>query len=210
MAQTGVVLLTVNAFPKGQDETQRRELAYGTCAINTSSATPIAITAWSITSNVLTLTAANSLTTGGGQSITVSGFTTSTFLNGVYTTSSATSTTIVVPLTHTNGSATEAGSAVLTPEYVTGGLPLTWTAMVDGNFNAKPYSGLWGPNQTQPKTVSFFSVGGGLTTLPGYQYIYDTTNNTLRILSNGTELTNAAVITPDSIGFEAEWIKNGY
>ena len=75
----------------------------------------ISITAWSINTNVVTFTANNWLTVGGGQTVTISGFATSTFLNGTYTTISATSTTFTVALTHANGSATEAGLFAINP-----------------------------------------------------------------------------------------------
>lgn len=211
MAQTGVVLLTVNKFPEGQDMTQRRDCPHGVCAINTVTGTPIAITAFAISSNVITYQAVNTL--AGTETITVSGFASAnSYANATLTLTSATGTTMVASLTHADvATVTHAASAVLTPQYVTGGLPLTWTSMADGNFGGlKPYQSTWGPHQTQPKTAHFFSTGGGLTTLPGYSYVFDTTLNTLRIFAGATELTNAANITPDVIGFEAEYIKSGY
>lgn len=218
MAQYGVTQLTVNVYPNGQDVTNRRERIFGTLAIN-SPGTAISITAWSITSNVATFTAANSLTSG--QVVTLSGFGTSTFFNGQAVTVLSTGlsgTQFEANFTHANGSATEAGSATLTPQYKTGGLALNWTAaavngtpaMIDGNYGVAPYTGTWGPLKTQPILARFYSVGGGLSSLPFYQYVYDTTNNTIRIASSSTELTANANITPDVIQFEAEFIKNAF
>ena len=113
MAGNGQANLVVNPYRlSGVDNTVRSYVVEGTVT-PVVGPTNFAVTAWSITSNVLTLTAANTLSSGGGQAIVVSGFATSTFLNGPYTTSSATGSTIVVPLTHANASATEAGVATL-------------------------------------------------------------------------------------------------
>jgi sugar lactone lactonase YvrE len=80
-----------------------------------------AITAWSITSNVATFTAANSL--AAGAVVTLSGFGTSTFFNGLAVTvlsSGLSGTQFEANVTHANGSATEAGafntSVTATPE----------------------------------------------------------------------------------------------
>ena len=207
MAQTGVVTLQLFDFPKGSDKIQHTLILEGQLVIGTSSTANIAITAWSITSNVLTLTAANSLTTGGGDSITVSGFTTSTFLNGIYTTSSATSTTIVVPLTHANGSGTEAGIAVLTPQYITGGLPITYAFTNSQGATVVPPLG----SGAVPKWIQAVSKSGGAF---NYKFDQTVTPNTLRIYSGITEVTTATNITPDTIVYRAEFAydigSNGY
>ncbi len=92
------------------------------------------------------------------------------------------------------------------------GIPLNWGNMQDGNFaNLSPFipaaSSFSG--SVKPENATFFSVGG-LTTLPGYTYVYNkptTGSTTLRILNAGTELTNNAAITADNIEFEAEFIR---
>ena len=98
------------------------------------SAGAYSVTAYSIASNQLTLTVNNSLWTGGGQRITLFGFGTSTFLNGVtLTTTSATSTTIVAPFPYADTSATEAG-------YVT---PLIWLQQLPTSATL-PTASAWG------------------------------------------------------------------
>ena len=90
--------------------------------------------------------------------------------------------------------------------YVTNGIPLTWTAMQDGNLaNAKPFIGDWGPTQTQPQDAWFYSALSS-----GYSYVFDKTHNTLRIFSGSTELANGASITADTINFAAEFLKNRF
>jgi lysophospholipase L1-like esterase len=71
---------------------------------------PVNITAWSITSNVVTFTATNSLV--GGEPLLLSKFGTSTFFNGQIATvlaSGLSGTQFKVNFTHANGSATETG-----------------------------------------------------------------------------------------------------
>lgn len=73
------------------------------------------VTAWSITSNVLTLTAAN--TQSAGNVVTLAGFPTSTFLNGQTVTVLSTGlsgTQFEVNFTHANGNATESGTYACT------------------------------------------------------------------------------------------------
>ena len=73
---------------------------------------PVAITEWSISSNVATFTAANSF--ASGESVILSGFPTSTFFNGMAVTvlsSGLSGTQFEANFTHGNGSATEAGTA---------------------------------------------------------------------------------------------------
>lgn len=78
-----------------------------------SNAPVASITAWSITSNVVTFTATNSYVSG--QLVNLEGFPTSTFFNGAQCTVSATGLTTSAfecPFTHANGSATEAGTSI--------------------------------------------------------------------------------------------------
>ena len=98
--------------------------AYRTVTGNLSSASPavntgpilsppfntVSITAWSITTNVISMTAKNSLAVG--QKLVLSGFPTSTFFNGVVlTVASAGASSFTANFTHADGSATEAGLA---------------------------------------------------------------------------------------------------
>jgi hypothetical protein len=171
----------------------------------TAGAAPILITGWKIVSNVLTFTAVNSLTTGGGQSITVTGFTGSLFyLNGTYTTSSATASTIVVPLTAPNGSGTQYALAVLQPNYTTGGLPINYNFIgINGTPNPIPTVGpLSTPNPIQFTTLagSAFNYGVNLT-----QPV-----NLMKISSGVTEVSNGSAVTADTIRFRAEFVNNNF
>lgn len=79
-----------------------------------------------------------------------------------------------------------------TGTYVTGGLPITWTA-VQGY-----------PGRFPPYNVTFFSVAGNLA----YQYLWNATTGNIQIFAAaGTELANAAAIpaavSGDTIRFEA-------
>ena len=83
----------------------------GTNPIYGNTAAAISITAWSITTNVVTFTAANSL--AAGDIVYLSSFPTSTFFNGQTVTVLATGlsgTAFEANFTHANGSATESGS----------------------------------------------------------------------------------------------------
>jgi hypothetical protein len=125
----------------------------------TDGSTAGAITAWSITSNVLTITSANSLT--AGEALQLFGFGTSTFFNGQNVVVSATGlsgTQFQVPFTHANGSATEAGKfgctynwprqAATRPFFAThgtvtnGGISGGTVAIMNSNYtaNAHPLS----------------------------------------------------------------------
>jgi phage tail sheath protein FI len=100
-------------------------LAPGQFMALTADDVPVAITAWSITSNVATFTAANTL--AAGDVVSLSGFPTSTFFNGaVVTVASSSGTGFTANFTHANGSATEAG--VGNPgTTISAALPSIWT-----------------------------------------------------------------------------------
>lgn len=79
---------------------------------------PLSITAWSITSNVVTFTVTNTLTSG--TSLFLTGFGTSTFFNGQTVTvlsAGLSSSQFEANFTHANGSATEAGNALTSNSY---------------------------------------------------------------------------------------------
>lgn len=165
----------------------------------------IPITGWSITSNVLTFTALNSLTGGGGQSITVTGFLgAQAFLNGTYTTSSATGTTIVVSKTHANGSGTQLGLAVIQPTYTTGGVPLNYN-FIDQAGHSRPI-GTIGPLGV-PTWFEAHSIAGS-----AFKYAINSTvvPNLLLIFNGVTQVADQAAITADTVAFRAEFIKNGF
>lgn len=76
--------------------------------------------------------------------------------------------------------------------YVTGGLPVTWDVpenIYSGNSGNPIYADLWG--------------------LSGFQYVYDSTNNTIRIFQSAgsaaafAELANGASVTADTLAFHA-------
>ena len=116
------------------------------------------------------------------------------------------------------------GQCILSPSgtYIntanaSSGIPLFWGSMQDGNFQNlptfQPHVGPWVDGIAgcvRPSWVDFQSSGAEAT-IPGYQYVYNKMANgssTLRILSGGTELTDAASITADNIIFRAEVIRN--
>lgn len=208
MAGNGQASLQISTYPNGGDNTQRREIITGTLLLKTVTGAIIQIAGWSITSNVLTLTAANALTTGGGDVITVSNFTGAlTFLNGTYTTSSATASTIVVPLTHANGSGTQTGVAVIQATYQTLGIPFSYTFT---NMSGAPVVPNLGGSPV-PVWMDIKTLAGS-----AFNYKLNTTvsPNLLLIFSGITQVSDAAAITADTIGFRAEFLRgqggNGY
>ena len=182
-----------------------------TTTINTNSGKIIQITGWSITSNVLTFTANNSLTTGGGDVITVQGFAgisgnpaAYTFLNGTYTVTSATATTIVVPLTHANGSGSQGGVAFVQGTYQTLGIPVSYS-FVDQYGRQSPVATL-GPLAV-PKWIQFQSVAGSAF---NYKINTQVFPNLLLIFNGVTQASDAAAITADTVTFRAEFNKNAF
>jgi|SRR5882672_408520 len=208
----GTNLLIVNPYDMaGVDTTTRSTIVEGSIIPAAVASPVILITSWSIAANVLTFTANNSLTVGGGQSISVSGFPSAlSFLNGNFTTSSATATTIVVPLTHANASGPDDGLAVLAATYVIGGLPISY-AFLNLQGKSSPV-GTIGP-RTLPKWIEVQSaIGGGTGALaPQPSYLVNTSvvPNLLRIYSSGAEAA-VGVIVPDVVVFRAEFVKNNY
>jgi hypothetical protein len=176
------------------------------------SAGPLAtvpITAWSITSNVVTFTAVNTLATG--NVVYLSGFPTSTFFNGQAVTVLSTGlsgTQFEANFTHANGSATEAGVATIYPTYSTDGLPCVWFPQmnsVTGNTEY-PIAGLspaGGPALPLTASVRF------ITTVAGeYDYCYDPVHNTLRAVTSSAEVTSGTQLAADTIQYTAEFSPN--
>jgi hypothetical protein len=171
----------------------------------TSGAAPILLTSWSITSNVLTFKAVNSLTTGGGQVIQITGYTgIYYYLNGTYTTTSATATTIVVPKTAANSSGSQYALAVIQPNYTTGGLPISYS-FIGINGTANPIGGI-GPLAV-PDVIQF-------NTKAGSAFVYPVnltgTPQLMKIVNGTTEVTNGTAVTADTIWFRAEFVKNSF
>lgn len=147
----------------------------------------IAITAYSITSNVITITAANNLT--AGETVTLTGFPTSTFLNGVQLVvlSGPTGTQFTANFTHANASATEAGMANLSPFYIAGGLGINWFPMTSasgGTFIADT-------SESIPNNAVFESQG---TT--GYIYRWNRNSNTFQIYQSAGSTPAGTVSAP--------------
>lgn len=171
----------------------------------TAGALPISLTSWAIASNVLTFQGSNSLTTGGGQSITVTGYTgTLSYLNGTYTTTSATASTIVVAKTAPNASGTTFGLAVLAPNYTTGGLPINYS-FINLKGGANPIGGI-GPLSV-PSPIQFTGIAGSAFSYPVNTTV---TPNLMKILSGITEVTNGTAVTADTIRFRAEFATQGF
>lgn len=95
-----------------------------------------------------------------------------------------------------NGVCALSGPGVNT--YPPNGVPLPWTALVDGNAGG---SFIPQTSKTQPIVAFFYSKLGS-----GLGYVFDQTHNTLRIFNGGTEL-GAVAIPADTIGFEAEYVR---
>lgn len=201
-----VTLIAIaSQYPSGVDTDTRKTIVEGQLLPYNSSNALIQITAFSITTNVVTFTAANSLTTGGGDVIFVAGFEGAlAYLNGSYTTNSATATTILVPLTHANVASTNAlGLATLAPNYATGGL--AWGGFYSLSGTAKGI-GTIGP-KSNPVWLDVVSLLGTR------QYPVNMSVQPALILDYtlaGAQATNAAAVPADSIGFRAEFIKNAY
>lgn len=202
-----VTLLAIpSQYPTGLSVDNRKTIIEGQLLPYNSSNALLTISAFSITSNVVTFTtSANTLTALGGDVVFVAGFEAPfQYLNGAYTTTSATSTTFVAALTHANvATTTLQGLATLAPNYATGGLAL-------GGFyglNGKVIQiGTLGPNAV-PKWLTVTSLLGTR------QYPVNMSGATPLILSYtlaGVQATNAAAIPTDSIGFKADFIKNAY
>ncbi len=171
----------------------------------TAGAAPISLTSWAIASNVLTFQAKNSLTTGGGQAITVAGYTGAlAYLNGTYTTSSATASTIVVPKTAPNASGSQFAIAVLQGNYATGGLPINWS-FIGVNGTARPIATIG------PKAVAdWFEAQTVSGSAFNYTINQAVTPNLLIIKTGITEVSNNAAVTADTVKFRAEFAKNSY
>lgn len=203
MAGTGQATLQVALYPEGIDNAQRSLVVKGTVLITKTTPVLGVITSFSLTTNVATLTLVNasSFTTGGGDVVTVANFTGAyTYLNGTYTTNSATATTILIPLTHANVAATAVqGLVFLQPTYTTGGIPLVYT------FTNAPTGAVQVPNlgsSPVPSWIEFKTLGGSAL---NYKVNTIGATPTLLIFTGITQISDAAAITADTVGFRAEF-----
>lgn len=114
-----------------------------TTTVNAGSGGLLVITGFSITSSVVTFNVVNSLTGGGGQTVIVQGFTgVYSFLNGSYTTSTATATTVTAAITAPNVAQTSAyATLTVQPTYVSGGV-IIQNGFVDQLGGARPIAGI--------------------------------------------------------------------
>lgn len=140
-----------------------------TTTVNAGSGGLLIITGFSIASSVVTFNVVNALTGGGGQSVVVQGFTGAyAYLNGLYTTTAATSTTFTAALTAPNvGQTNLYATATVQPTYVTGGV-IVLPGFVDQLGRTRPIAGI-GPIATpsrfllETKNVSTLSYSTGVT-----------------------------------------------
>lgn len=83
-----------------------------------------------------------------------------------------------------------------------GGVPLSW-AFTDAQGNPATIPQVSAAQiAAGPVSAFFFSTASGQ-----YNYGYNKAGNGLVIGSGGTQLANAAAITADTIGFEAEFVR---
>lgn len=205
MAGTGQATLQIYTYPRGVDNVQRSLILKGTLLITKTTPVLGTITGFSLTSNVATLTVTNggSFTAGGGDVVTVANFTGAySYLNGAYTTSSATATTVVIPLTHANVAATSVqGLVFLQPTYTTGGIPLVYT-FTNALTGATEIPNLGG--SPVPSWIDVQSIAGSAL---NYKVNTVGANPLLLIYTGITQTADAAVIPADTVGFRAEFLR---
>jgi len=201
------VLLIPNDYPNGLDETQRSIYLEGQALPYDSANALLSITGFSITSNVVTFTAKNVLTVGGGQALLVAGFQGAyAYLNGGYTTASATSTAFTASLTHADVAATTTkGLATVSPNYSTGGLAIG--ALTTPSGVAKVVAGIGPSAATAPKKIDFFTLKGSAQ---NYKMNMQTAPPQMLDFTGITQASNATAIPADSFGFKGEWVKGAF
>lgn len=177
-----------------------------TTVINAGAGGLLIITGFSIASSVVTFNVANALTAGGGQAVVVQGFTgANSFLNGLYTTASATASTFTASITAPNVGQTNNiyATATLQPTYVTGGVIVQY-GFVDQLGLRRPVAGI-GP-QAIPLRFE-------LETKNSSTYGYETNVTQTNIGLQGRMFNSAATagevaagaMPVDVIGFVAEY-----
>jgi hypothetical protein len=103
---------------------------------------------------------------------------------------------------NTQRSDVHSGVCTLTGTYTTNGIPIgnasgAWSIV--GTYGNTEITASQN-NVPRTGTAWFYSLGG--TTVI---YLYDYVHFTLRIIVNGTELTNAATLPTDTVGFTVEF-----
>lgn len=180
-----------------------------TTTVNAGKGGLLIITGFSITSSVVTFnlqdSQGSSLTSGGGDAVVVQGFSgVWSFLNGLYTTASATASTFTASITAPNVAQTTAyATATLQPNYVTGGLPIV-AGFVDQTGNPRPIAGI-GP-MAQPNWIKFQSKTASTLT---YETNITQTNIASLVRAFNWASTagevSAGAMPADVIGFKAEY-----
>lgn len=199
-----------NPYPNGLDATQRSFIVEGQLLPVETDVQKISNpSAFAIATNVLTFTIpADIYTHGGGDLVVVFGATGAlSYLNGTYTSSSATASTLVVPLTHADVASTNLSGVTiaLAAEYATGGLALS--GFVLSNLQPAIIGGI-GPLQVNsPKFIEVFTLKGSAE---NYKVDYTGTSPKILQFTGITQTTNAAIVASDMIGFRAEYLKNAF
>lgn len=124
----------------------------------------VSITAFAIVSDVITFTTGtNTLTAGGGQYIPVAGITgTYSYLNGVYYTTAATSTSFTAALTAANASASISGSFVAPVQWTSGiTVPANIGITIKGTGTAQAGTGNVGASASCQQTVLTDDLSSG-------------------------------------------------
>lgn len=181
-----------------------------TSTVNAGGGGLLIITGYSITSSVVTFNVANSLTGGGGQSVVVQGFVgVNSFLNGLYTTASATATTVTASITAPNvGQTTVYATMTVQPTYVTGGV-IVRKGFVDQLGLPRPVAGI-GPN-ANPTALQFFTRNAStLAYLQGFtQTNIGLSMRVFNWASTAGEVA-AGALPADMIGFLAEFAAGAF
>lgn len=206
MAGNGAVYLQVANYPSGIDRSLRSIVLKGNVVPYVSGGAIVEVLSFSITSNVLTInTATNSFTGGGGQTVNLSGFPFAfNYLNGQYTTTSATSTTVVMAKTHADVAPTSAvGIVTVAPTYTTGGLPINGFI----NFEGKviPIAGI-GPLAVM-RWLDAQTLSGSAN---NYKVDFTVSPPKLLQFSGITQATDAATVPFDTVGFRAEYTNGAF
>src|SRR5208282_2268508 len=149
---------------------------------------------------------ANALTTGGGQAVVVQGFKDAyAFLNGLYTTASATATTVTASITAPNVGQTNNLSATMTvqPTYVSGGV-IVQNGFVDQNGLPRPVGGI-GPLAVPSRLVLETKNNSALSYKTGL--VQTNIGLATRIFSEAATAgeVGAGALPVDVIGFIAEY-----
>ena len=175
-----------------------------TTTVNAGSGGLLTITGFSIASSVVTFNVVNSLTAGGGQAVVVQGFTGAyTYLNGLYTTASATASTVTASITAPNvGQTNLYATMTVQPTYVTGGVIIR-PGFVDQLGLPRPIAGI-GP-LTGPNLLDLYALSGSLLSY-STNIVQTNIGLQVRAFTMGTPGEVAAGAMPaDVIGFYAEY-----